>query len=206
MARKTKEEAQKTREAILDAATDLFAAQGVSSTTLANIAKEAGVTRGAVYWHFKNKDDLLLALKEYLFEPFVELEKNLEKPDENDPLGLLHKAYLKFFENMQEQPRILKLLRIFLTKYEHSASLEQVFLNKANCHLEGLTHVEQVLSMAVEKKQLPATFNIRLGALAAMSFMDGLIHNWVILPDTLSIENDIPLLIDSLMHMLKTSI
>lgn len=204
MARKTKEEAQKTKEAILDAATDLFATQGVSSTTLAHIAKEAGVTRGAVYWHFKNKDDLLLALKEYLFEPFKELEASLDDPKVEDPLGLLHQAHLKFFKNMEEHPRILKLLRVFLTKYEHSAHLEQVFLNKANCHREGLNQVEDVLSMAVSKKQLPDSFNVRLGALATISFIDGLIHNWVIFPETLSIEHDIPVLLEGLVKMLKT--
>ena len=70
MARKTKEEALKTREAILDSAIRVFSIRGVSRTTLANIAKEAGVTRGAIYWHFRNKEDLLAALWEQLLLPF----------------------------------------------------------------------------------------------------------------------------------------
>lgn len=58
MARKTKQEAQETRQHILDVALRLFSQQGVSSTLLGEIAKAAGVTRGAIYWHFKDKSDL----------------------------------------------------------------------------------------------------------------------------------------------------
>jgi hypothetical protein len=62
MARKTKEEADKTRHLLLDAAEHLFWEQGVSKTTLASIAEYAGLTRGAIYWHFDNKADLFNAM------------------------------------------------------------------------------------------------------------------------------------------------
>jgi len=55
MARCTKEKALETRERILDAAEDVFDDNGVSNTSLADIATAAGVTRGAIYWHFTNK-------------------------------------------------------------------------------------------------------------------------------------------------------
>lgn len=58
MARKTKEQAQETRLQILEAAVVEFSARGVSATSLTDIANAAGVTRGAIYWHFKNKVDL----------------------------------------------------------------------------------------------------------------------------------------------------
>ena len=54
MARKTKEEALETRNAILDATVRVFAAKGAANVSLADIAREAGVTRGAIYWHFAN--------------------------------------------------------------------------------------------------------------------------------------------------------
>ncbi|MBV5333220.1 TetR family transcriptional regulator, partial [bacterium] len=62
MARKTKEEAQETRKAILDAAETVFQERGVSRTSLAEIATAAGVTRGAIYWHFANKAELFDAM------------------------------------------------------------------------------------------------------------------------------------------------
>jgi TetR/AcrR family acrAB operon transcriptional repressor len=55
MVRRTKEEAAATRDSILDAAEILFAKNGVSRTTLQHIATAAGVTRGAIYWHFVDK-------------------------------------------------------------------------------------------------------------------------------------------------------
>ncbi|MDC7238750.1 MAG: TetR family transcriptional regulator [Spirochaetales bacterium] len=68
--RRTKEDAEKTRKAILDAALEVFHQQGVSSAGLAEIAKRADVTRGAVYWHFKDKQDLYFALYDSLTEEF----------------------------------------------------------------------------------------------------------------------------------------
>ena len=65
MPRRTKEQAAETRESIISAALDVFSRQGYCSTTLNDIAKEIGLTKGAVYWHFKNKSDLLAELINY---------------------------------------------------------------------------------------------------------------------------------------------
>ncbi|MBI6554493.1 TetR family transcriptional regulator [Pseudomonas veronii] len=62
MARKTAAEAEETRQRIMEAAVGVFASQGVSDTTLNQIARKAGVTRGAVYWHFSGKQELLQAV------------------------------------------------------------------------------------------------------------------------------------------------
>lgn len=58
MARKTKKQAQETRQQILDTALRVFSEHGVSATSLSDIATAAGVTRGAIYWHFKNKAEI----------------------------------------------------------------------------------------------------------------------------------------------------
>ena len=54
--RRTKADSMQTRAALIEAALDLFDEQGVSKTTLAQVATRASVTRGAVYWHFSNKE------------------------------------------------------------------------------------------------------------------------------------------------------
>ena len=59
MVRRTKADAEATRLSLLDAAEQLFQARGVSRTSLNDIATAAGTTRGAIYWHFKDKADLL---------------------------------------------------------------------------------------------------------------------------------------------------
>jgi len=70
MARRTKEDAEKTREALLDAAERVFLRRGVTPATLNEIAKEAGVTRGAVYWHFEDKIAIFRAMHDRVKQPF----------------------------------------------------------------------------------------------------------------------------------------
>ncbi|WP_118821950.1 TetR family transcriptional regulator [Neisseria meningitidis] len=60
--RKTKTEALKTKEHLMLAALETFYRKGIARTSLNEIAQAAGVTRGALYWHFKNKEDLFDAL------------------------------------------------------------------------------------------------------------------------------------------------
>ncbi|QBG48845.1 TetR family transcriptional regulator [Verrucomicrobia bacterium S94] len=68
MARRTKEEAAQTRIDILEAALRIFSEKGYSRTTFVDIAAEIGRSKGAVYWHFKTKTDLLAAVIIYAEE------------------------------------------------------------------------------------------------------------------------------------------
>ena len=80
MVRKTKEQALATKESILSAALDVFVAKGVARASLADIADAAGVTRGAIYWHFRNKVDIFEAMHDQLHQPVMEqVLKDLEK-------------------------------------------------------------------------------------------------------------------------------
>src|SRR5687768_7926109 len=56
--RRTKEDAAATRAAVLDASLRVFSRKGYAATRLEEVAAEAGVTRGAVYWHFADKAEL----------------------------------------------------------------------------------------------------------------------------------------------------
>ena len=79
MARKTKEESLVTRERLLDAAEAVFRERGVTRTSLAEVATAAGMTRGAVYWHFKDKADLFRAMCDRATMP---LDANFERAGE----------------------------------------------------------------------------------------------------------------------------
>lgn len=69
MVRRTKSDALVTRNNLLDAAEQLFQRQGVARTSLNDIAVAAGTTRGAIYWHFKDKADLFNAMIERVTLP-----------------------------------------------------------------------------------------------------------------------------------------
>lgn len=70
MPRKTKVEAEKTRARILASALSLFAKKGYERTTFTDIAARLKMTKGAVYWHFETKEDLLIALVREMIEKF----------------------------------------------------------------------------------------------------------------------------------------
>ena len=88
MARRTKEEAEKTRKRILASALALFAKKGYDRTTFNDIAARLGLTKGAVYWHFESKQALLLALLDEMLAKFRRQITALLPPGETSFEGL----------------------------------------------------------------------------------------------------------------------
>jgi AcrR family transcriptional regulator len=95
MARQTKERAEQTRETILDAATQVFFDRGVTRASLEQVAQEAGVTRGAIYWHFRDKLALFEAIEERLRLPQAASLIELSRSSPRDPLAALEHAIIK---------------------------------------------------------------------------------------------------------------
>ena len=104
MVRRTKEEAQETRAQIIEAAEKAFYKRGVARTTLADIAELAGVTRGAIYWHFNNKAELVQALLDSLHETHDHLARASESEDELDPLGCIRTLLLQVLNDRCSMP------------------------------------------------------------------------------------------------------
>ena len=85
---------------ILDAAISVFAEQGFFQSTIAQIAKEAGVADGTIYLYFKNKDDILVQFYQYktrqIFERFREA---VDKPaSAEEKLRCLIRVHLQEFQ------------------------------------------------------------------------------------------------------------
>jgi AcrR family transcriptional regulator len=95
MARQTKERAEQTREAILDAATMVFFNRGVARASLEEVARSAGVTRGAVYWHFRDKLDLFAAIEDRLRQPQEAQLLELTRSAPRDALVELERTIVK---------------------------------------------------------------------------------------------------------------
>ena len=88
MARRTKEEAKKTRDRILANALTLFAKKGYEHTTFTDIAERMKMTKGAVYWHFESKTALLMALIDDMLGTFRRMITELLPPGEDSFKGL----------------------------------------------------------------------------------------------------------------------
>ena len=112
--RRTKEDAEKTRCAILAAAEQLFLERGVAHTSLEHIARHAGVTRGAVYWHFQNKAHLFHEMLNQVrlpLEPLAEQLDDATMRQLNAKVDVEHQsptrvaaAYLRQHPPAEEQP------------------------------------------------------------------------------------------------------
>ena len=202
MARRSKEEAERTRCAIIDAAIRVFSVKGVSHASLSMIAKEAGVTRGAVYWHFSNKTDLLNTLWDEILLPFEELTVASMDKGETDPLGKLGQLLIFLLEGITEDSRRQKLFRIVLDKCEAVEDTGEIHLRHLSRHVEGLQKIETILSHAVERGQLPDHIHTRLAASVIVAFLDGLIANWLTFPELFEIKGKIPLLVKACLDML----
>jgi TetR/AcrR family acrAB operon transcriptional repressor len=89
VARRTKEEAEGTRTRIVDAAERVFRDKGVAHASLEDVAAAARVTRGAIYWHFKDKAELFEAMMRRVELPAQALMERAGAPGAANPLEIL---------------------------------------------------------------------------------------------------------------------
>ena len=125
MARKTKEESEKTRQRLLDAAFDVFTRKGFMRTTLNDIARAAGVTRGAVYWHFKDKTDLFLALSEKIDEEANVRMEDVEQYQVHS-LADLRAEILGYLAHFERGDRYAAFYEMVNYRTEYSEELESM--------------------------------------------------------------------------------
>jgi AcrR family transcriptional regulator len=124
MVRRTKEDAEKTKEMLLDAAELVFLEQGVASASLNAIAQAAGVTRGALYWHFENKEALFNAMHARVRLPMDELYERALKA--GNPLKALRESCIQALIRMGQDEHVQRVYTILLTRCEQrGAELQQ---------------------------------------------------------------------------------
>nr|WP_320013041.1 TetR family transcriptional regulator [uncultured Desulfobulbus sp.] len=203
MARRTKEEALETRNAIMEAAVQVIAGKGVAHASLTEIAKEAGVTRGAIYWHFANKADLLNSLWEQVLEFYSPLTEASERMDEPDPLGKLEELYLSFFNGMEDDRLQQQLFRILFDEGDRSKDTEAIRMRHHQLRHERYQGLQIVLSNAIKQGQLPADFDVKLGTVTIFSMIHGLIANWVMNPEMVDIKRQGPLIVRMVFTMFR---
>lgn len=180
MPRRTKAEAQATRDSLLDAAERLFQARGVSRTSLQQIASAAGVTRGAVYWHFRDKVDLFAAMMERARLPLEEPPAPLPgaRPVAGPAvLAALRDELVRTLALIAGDARVRGLLEIALHKVEFVDELAAVRERHRLAMEEHRAAIERCLRRAGRPRSTLADEALGLNALMA-----GLIHAWMLAP------------------------
>ncbi|CDG06631.1 TPA_asm: multidrug efflux transporter transcriptional repressor AcrR [Salmonella enterica subsp. enterica serovar Typhimurium] len=201
MARKTKQQALETRQHILDVALRLFSQQGVSATSLAEIANAAGVTRGAIYWHFKNKSDLFSEIWELSESNIGELEIEYQAKFPDDPLSVLREILVHILEATVTEERRRLLMEIIFHKCEFVGEMVVVQQAQRSLYLESYDRIEQTLKHCINAKMLPENLLTRRAAILMRSFISGLMENWLFAPQSFDLKKEARAYVTILLEM-----
>ena len=182
MVRRTKEEALETRSRILDAAEQVFHEKGVAHAGLEDIAAAAEVTRGAIYWHFKDKAELFDAMMQRVVLPAEEMLERAGSGGEDDPLALLRTATVEVLLRTARDARMQRVFEIAYHKCEYVGDAVGVRSRHVASQNECLRTIEAGFRGCVAAGRLPASVNPRVAAMGAMSLVSGIIANWVLEP------------------------
>ncbi|GAA3961860.1 TetR family transcriptional regulator [Allohahella marinimesophila] len=205
MVRRTKEDAQKTRELLIEAAERVFYEKGVSRTSLNDIAQAADVTRGAIYWHFKNKHDVFEAIMERLQTPLELLHEAIENSNEPDPLGRLREFLIYLTREMMRDPRRRRVYEIIFMKCEMTEENEPLAARHRQNFLDSSIRIQTVLVNARSHGQLPADIDIGQAIIHLHVQLTGLIYLWLLLPDVFDFETESERVINAYFYSLQHS-
>ncbi|NKE68198.1 TetR family transcriptional regulator [Ramlibacter sp. RBP-2] len=188
MPRRTKEDALATRESLLDAAERLFQAQGVSGTSLHDIATAAGATRGAVYWHFKDKADLFNAMMDRVTLPLEDALPQARGAASEDPLPRLRAALLAALRRTATDPQTRRVFEVATQKVEYIDALGKV----RERHLDARRRSVVLMKQALQRSAIARGRRLRMPAIAAArglhALVAGLIQDWLLDPGEFQLE------------------
>lgn len=203
MARRTKEEARETRNRILDAAEQVFHDKGVSRTSLADIAAAAGVTRGAIYWHFANKGELFTAMFDRVLLPLDELAAERGQPV--DPLRGLADKLKWCLRAVTTDPRRRRVFDILFLKCEFVDEMGPVKARHQTSMEEGIGKIGADLRLAVEIGQLPPDLDTQRAALFVHAFIGGCLRDALMMPPSIDYAAQADAFVEACMETLRTA-
>jgi TetR/AcrR family acrAB operon transcriptional repressor len=189
MPRRTKAEADQTRHSLLDAAERLFQAQGVSRTSLQDIAQAAGATRGAIYWHFKDKADLFNAMMERVTLPLEQAGLDTEPGDTASIrlqrlVSVVRRALHDTVHNLQTR----RVFDIATHKLELTGELQEVARRREECLRPVCLRMSQALEALAFEQGQPLPMPAEVASVGFFALVDGLIGRWLLTPDGFDLE------------------
>ncbi|AMH16216.1 MULTISPECIES: acrEF/envCD operon transcriptional regulator [Citrobacter] len=202
MARRTKADALKTRQHLIETAIAQFAARGVSNTTLNDIADAANVTRGALYWHFENKTQLFNEL--WLQQPPLRdlIQERLVGRWGDNPLQRLQERLVVGLQYIAENPRQQALMQILYHKCEFHNDMisEQTIREKI-----GINHLGMriALQKCMDDGLIATSLDLDVIIIILHGSFSGIVKNWLINPMSYDLYKQAPVLVDNVLKMLS---
>nr|CAD6438038.1 TetR family transcriptional regulator [Rhizobium sp. Q54] len=187
--RRTKAEAAETRAAILAAAEKMFFEKGVSNTRLEDIASAAGVTRGAVYWHFASKTDLFLELYDAVHLPRINM-LDLEQANASgcDPLAFIEAAAHNWLALLSKDKQRQRMLTILL-RTNFKGELERVQTAVDTLDAEQTQTLIEMFEKAESLNLLNQQWSARSAAFALKWLLKGACWEWLLAEQKYELTN-----------------
>ena len=180
MARRTKEDADATRNALLDAAEIVFHDKGVARVSLSEIAQAAGATRGAIYWHFKDKVDLFNAMMDRVTLPLEGACNAGEQACIADPLQRLRSGVERLLGGIANDARARRVFEIALYRVEYVSELNAVRERHLAAHARFQALMVRDLGQAAEEASLALPMDVAAAATGLHALFDGLLQSWML--------------------------
>lgn len=195
MARKTKEEADITRHALLKAALAVFSRQGYSATRLEDIAAEAGVTRGAIYHHFGSKTDLYLEMVGEYNKPIQRIVEDAIA-EGGTLVDMLRRQFVRLCAAMEDDEDLRAIQEISTTKTEITPELAQGMALKLQSMEAQLDYLTQGFAEAIACGELDSSLDPKLAALGFFSYLNGYSVLWLLDQSAFSIKALAPQMVE----------
>jgi TetR/AcrR family acrAB operon transcriptional repressor len=184
--RKTKTEALKTRSKVLASAMKVFLDKGYSQTSLADIAINAGYTRGAVYWHFEDKSEILETLISKFHDRFLYKQAEI-MPSALDPMKkvteMININFLELYRNKEFRDFIE--LTWFKTEIDQHGGLLQGKVAITKIFNDTIT---RLLREAAQAGILKEEIDPEIAALTVTSLINGIYRGYFVMPEKLQAE------------------
>ena len=180
MARRTKDDADATRNSLLDAAERVFYDKGVARASLNEIAQAAGATRGAIYWHFKDKADLFNAMMDRVTLPLEAACTACEARGCAGPLQRLRGAVAQLLGSIENDEHTRRVFEIALYRVEYVSELSGVRERHLAAHARFHALVARDLQEAAQQQGIALPMELDAAAAGLQGLFDGLLQAWML--------------------------
>jgi AcrR family transcriptional regulator len=165
---------EERKDQILDAASEVFADKGVHEARMDDISEKAGLSKGALYWYFKSKDDLIISIFERMFKrEFDELNK---LPQENGSATEKIKFLTeRVIEDVNHMLRLMPIMYEFIALASRRKFVQDAFKYYINIYVDILESIiQQGINQGEFREVKPLDVAVATGAI-----FEGTIIIWV---------------------------
>ena len=177
--RRTKAEADQTRHGVILAAERVFYAKGVLNSTLDDVAHEAGVTRGAIYWHFANKTELFLALYDSVPLPQEDMLNDAVDRDGTEVLQAVEAAACHWLELLAGDEQRQRMFTILL-RCDYTEELLTVLEKQQAMDDHHASQLERGFAKARQSGALSAAWTPFTASRSVSWLIKGMCADWLL--------------------------